>query len=333
MLRTFIDAHVHLNTTSRAKMDLALERGAYFLSVNTDIPFFESVEKQGQVILELQRAYPGRVQHVTSFDTQHWGDTRWATHAIDQIKRGLDQGAVGVKIWKNIGMDSNLRHADGSFMMIDDPVLTPILEFLAEQDILLIGHQGEPRNCWLPLPEMTVDSDRNYFAAHPEYHMYLHPAYPSYEAQIQARDRILQNYPTLRFVGLHLLSLEWNLAEVDRRLEQFPNLLTDLAERICHVQLQAMHDREAVRDFFIKHQDRIIYGTDVIDDGSLSDVALCAKFEHLWDEHWRFFATAEPITAPEFQGTFTGLALPETVLRKIFLENAARTYGFDLIKT
>lgn len=330
MLRPFIDAHVHLNTTSPAKMELALARGAYFLSVNTDIPFFESVERQGQVILELQRAYPGRVRHVTSFDTQHWGSSRWATHAIDQIKRGLEQGAVGVKIWKNIGMDPKLQHADGSFVMIDDPVLTPIFEFLVEHDTLLIGHQGEPRNCWLPLSEMTVDSDRNYFAAHPEYHMHLHPAFPAYEAQIQARDHILQRYPTLRFVGLHLLSLEWNLAEVDRRLEQFPNIVTDLAERICHVQLQAMRDREAARDFFIKHQDRIIYGTDVIDDGSLSDAALCAKFEHLWDQHWRFFATAEPMTAPEFQGTFTGLALPETVLRKIFLENAARTYGFDL---
>lgn len=330
MLHPFIDAHVHLNTVSTAKIQLAVERGAYFLSINTDIPFFESIEKQEQVIQTLQCAYPDRVRHITSFDTQNWGTKRWTTHAIDQIKRGLENGAVGVKIWKNIGMNPQLRDQNGAFVMIDNERLSPVFEFLVANDILLLGHQGEPRNCWLPLAEMTVDSDRNYFAQHPEYHMYRNPNYPSYEAQITARDNILKRYPTLRFVGLHLLSLEWNLEEVDKRLEQFPNLMTDLAERICHVQLQAMHNREAVRDFFIKHQDRIIYGTDVIDDGSMSDAALVAKFCQLWDQHWRFFASSDQLTAPEFTGTFKGLQLPEPVLHKIFLENAMRTYGFVL---
>jgi predicted TIM-barrel fold metal-dependent hydrolase len=157
--------------------------------------------------------------------------------------------------------------------------------------------------------------------------MYLNPEYPPYEAQIEARDNILRRHPKLKFVGLHLFSLEWNLDEVAKRLDDFPETMTDLAERICHVQYQALQDHAGVRDFFIKYQDRIIYGTDVIDDGSLSGQEVADRLEHLWKFHWDFFATDNTMEAPEFKGEFKGLALPETVLEKIFYTNAVKTYG------
>lgn len=327
MLPKFIDAHVHLNTSSREKMEKALEHNVSFLSINTNIPFFEPIAQQEAVILELRKAYPGRVQYITSFDFRDWGKPNFAASALEQIKRGLVNGAVGVKIWKDVGFD--LHDEEGKFVMIDHPVFDPIFRFLEDNDILLIGHQGEPRNCWLPLEDMTVDSDRNYFAAHPEYHMFLQKEYPSYEAQMSARDNMLRKFPKLRYVGLHLFSMEWSIAEVSRRLEEFPNSLTDLAERICHLQLQAREEHQAVRDFCIKYQDRIMYGTDVIDDGSVPAAEIAQRFEQLWQFHYRFFATDEELEAPEFSGSFRGLNLPQEVVKKIFYTNAKRTYKFE----
>lgn len=326
MLPQFIDAHVHLNTTSVEKMEMALKHNASFLSINTNIPFFESIEKQEEVILQLQEKYPGRLQYITSFDFRDWGSENFAQSAIAQLQRGLENGAVGVKIWKDVGFD--LHDEQGAFVMIDHPVFDPIFRYLEENDILLIGHQGEPRNCWLPLEEMTVDSDRNYFREHPEYHMFLQKEYPSYEAQMQARDNMLKKFPKLRYVGLHLFSMEWNIEEVAERLDQFPNTQTDLAERICHLQLQAKENWQAVRDFCIRYQDRIIYGTDVIDDGNSPADEIASRFEHLWDFHYKFFATDERLEAPEFKGAFRGLDLPEEVVEKIFYSNAKRTYQF-----
>lgn len=326
MLPQFIDAHVHLNSTSPEKMEVALKHNARFLSINTNIPFFVSIEEQEKIIHQLQDRYPGRLQYITSFDFRDWGKPDFAELAIRQIKRGLAQGAVGVKIWKDVGFE--LHDEQGRFVMIDDPVFDPIFEFLQEQDILLIGHQGEPRNCWLPLEEMTVDSDRNYFREHPEYHMFLQKEYPSYEEQMQARDQMLVKFPRLRYVGLHLFSMEWNIKEVAARLDRFPNSLTDLAERICHLQLQAREDWQAVRDFCIQYQDRIMYGTDVIDDGSTPAAEIAQRFEELWDFHYRFFATDQELTAPEFQGSFKGLNLPAAVVEKIFHSTARKTYQF-----
>lgn len=326
MLSKFIDAQVHLNTVSPEKMEKALELNASFLSINTNIPFFESIEKQEKVILDLQKKYPGRIQYITSFDFRDWGKDSFATSAINQIKRGLSNGAVGVKIWKDVGFE--LHDEKGDFVMIDNPIFDPIFEYLVENDILLLGHQGEPRNCWLPLEEMTVDSDRNYFSEHPEYHMFLQKEYPTYEEQMQARDNMLKKFPKLRYVALHLFSMEWSIDEVAKRLEQFPNTLTDVAERVCHLQLQAKENWEAVRDFCIKYQDKIMYGTDVIDDGNISGEDIAERFELLWKFHYKFFATDEILEAPEFRGKFKGLNLPKDVVEKIFYTNAKKTYQF-----
>ena len=329
MLRPFIDAHVHLNTNTQAKLQLAAQYDAYFVSINTDIPFFIDLQAQQEMITTLNKSAQ-RSFFITSFDNQYWNTPRWLPHAMEQIKAGIAAGAKGVKIWKNIGMDENLKDAQKNFVLLDDARFDPIFQYLSDAGILLINHQGEPRNCWLPLEEMTVTSDRNYFAAHPEYHMFKNKHYPSYETHMAARDRVLERYPKLNYVGLHLFSMEYDLDEVAKRLDRFPNTKTDLAERICHVQLQAMQDWEKVRQFFIDYQDRIIYGTDVIDDGSTSAEAIAAKLEQLWKYHWEFFATDHIMEAPEFTGSFKGLNLPQPVLKKIFYSNAVATYNLDL---
>jgi hypothetical protein len=63
--------------------------------------------------------------------------------------------------------------------MIDDPRLDTVLNFIAQTGITLLSHQGEPKNCWLPIDQMTVEGDKRYFKENPKYRMYLHPEYPS----------------------------------------------------------------------------------------------------------------------------------------------------------
>src|SRR5688500_20289032 len=115
------------------------------------------------------------------------------------------------------------RDKDNKLIMIDDPRFEPIFKMLTDRKIAVIGHLGEPKNCWLPLEEMTVNNDRNYFKNHPEYHMYLHPEYPAYDEVIASRDRFLEKHADLRFVGAHLGSLAWNLDELGKRLDYCQN--------------------------------------------------------------------------------------------------------------
>ena len=106
---------------------------------------------------------------------------------------------------------------------------------------------------------MTVNNDKNYYKEHPQYHMYLHPDYLSYDDQIVSRDHMLSRHPNLRVVGAHPGSLEWSVDELAKRLDLYPNFAVDMAAHICHFQVQ---DRQKVRDFIMKYQDRLLYGTD-----------------------------------------------------------------------
>jgi len=211
--------------------------------------------------------------------------------------------------------------------MINDPKFDPIFVYLAENGIPVIGHIGEPLNCWLPLEEMTTLNDRRYFEAHSIYHMYSHTDHPTHEQLINARDERLRKNPDLIFVAAHLASLEHSIDELGRRLDEFPNMYVDLAERVCHLQVQSQKNRDEVREFMQKHQDRIIYGTDIIIDGTQSTEELRNKLEKRLINDWNYLATDNTMVVPELDGSFQGLCLPEEVLVKIYRTNAERVMG------
>ena len=151
--------------------------------------------------------------------------------------------------------------------------------------------------------------------------MYLHPEYPSYDDQINARDNMLARHPDLVFVGAHLGSLEWSVTELAERLDRFPNMAVDMAARIVHLQIQ---DRDIVREFIIEYQDRLLYASDVgVSDNTDSFDWIVEK----WHRDWLYFTTDSVLTSPEVRVAFTGLKLPVSVLRMIYHQNAEDWLG------
>ncbi|MDX1637152.1 MAG: amidohydrolase family protein [Balneolaceae bacterium] len=319
-----IDAHMHYNCRRPALLEAARAERFRLVSINTEVPFFPSPGEQAAIIRDLNQHDETVISHLTTFTTVNWGAGGWPDQAIGQITSGMEQGAVGVKVWKNIGME--LKDEDGDFVMIDHPSFDPVFEYCTSRDIPVLGHLGEPRNCWLPVSEMTVQGDRDYFETHPEYHMYRHPEYPSYEQQLAARDRRLRKHPDLRFIGAHLASLEWSVDRLADWLDRFPNAVVDLAERICHLQYQAVEEWEKVRNFVIEYQDRILYGTDLIDDETVSAEKVRSRIIRKWHMHWQFFATGDMMSVYKVEKPFKALNLESSVLKKIFRENALRWY-------
>jgi predicted TIM-barrel fold metal-dependent hydrolase len=314
-----IDAHFHLNTSDPAIVRLAEKYHFKLMTLVTGSSSQEEIGRQLAWASHQQRAFPRTVAYSTTLSMKSWGNADWQEQTLSRLRQDFAEGAVAVKIWKDIGM--TFREPDGRFIFIDDPAFDPVFDFIAAAGKTVVGHLGEPRNCWLPLDLMTTLSDRSYFAAHPQYHMYLHPDYPSYEQQIAARDRLLAKHPGLRFVGAHLGSLEWNVDELAKRLAAFPNMAVDMAARICHFQVQ---DSEQVRRFIIRYQDRLLYGTDLIAEDDTRDFSSVIE---TWKNDWRYFTTDEIMTSPSVRRPFKGLALPASVLKKIYYQNAVNWLG------
>jgi predicted TIM-barrel fold metal-dependent hydrolase len=321
-----IDAHVHINSDKGFFESQALKDNFRLITLNVDHSDSNTIQQQLDYALLSVKKYPGKVFYGATFyfDTAGWGTDQWSKRVISHLKSSLKEGAVTVKIWKNIGM--TVRDRNGKFIMVDDPGLDPVIDFLVDRGLPITGHLGEPRNCWLPLNEMTVTSDSSYFAENPQYHMFLHPEYPSYEAQIKARDHMLEKHPDLIFIGCHLGSLEWNVDSLALRLDRYPNMAVDISARICHLQYQSAKDRDRVRNFCIKYQDRLLYGTD-LSAGETSDEAGRLKYIHdAWQDDWKYFATKDVMTSKLFKGSFEGLELPKDVIDKIYYKNAVKWY-------
>ena len=270
---------------------------------------------------KMHEQFPQVLFYATTFSMEKFEEPDWKNNVITRLKKDFKEGAIALKVWKDIGM--TFRDSLGNFIMIDDPRFESIFDFVFENNITVVAHIGEPRNCWLPLDSMTVNNDRSYFKEHPQYHMYLHPDYPSYEQQIASRDSLLARHPGLRLVGAHLGSLEWNVDELAKRLDLYPNFAVDMAARICHFQVQ---DRQKVRNFIIKYQDRLLYGTDFIinKDNDLHEKK--AEMEKVWHADWKYFSTNDELSSPSVSGSFKGLYLDEKVLKKIYYENALKWY-------
>ncbi|KQQ36002.1 hypothetical protein ASF61_07240 [Duganella sp. Leaf126] len=320
-----IDAHLHLHGASQhAWLALARKDNFRALTINVDYPDFPALDQQRKVASALGHKHGQQVAWVATFSTDGFDRDGWTAATLKDLDGAIADGAVGVKVWKNIGM--SLRDSQGKLVMIDDARFSPLFDGLAHRGVMVLGHQGEPHNCWLPVAQMTVNNDREYFKNHPAYHMYLHPDMPGYEQQMAARDRMLVRHPTLRFTGVHLASLEYDIERIGRFLDAHPGARLDIAARIGQLQYQSQRDRERVRAFFIKYQDRLMYGSDLAQSADQSDASFVADMDTVWRRDWRYFVTGDSLTVPELDRPVRGLSLPRQVIDKLYRINAEQAY-------
>ena len=151
----------------------------------------------------------------------------------------------------------SIKAKSGAYLLPDDPALLPIYEAIQRAGRTLVAHLAEPDGAWLPLdaknPELT------YYSNNPQWHMFGKAGAPVKEDILTARDRVLARYPKLRVVGCHLGSDEDDLKRLAKRLDAYPNFAVDTA---AHVRYFARGDRDQVRQFLTRYQDRILYATD-----------------------------------------------------------------------
>jgi len=324
-----VDAHVHANSTNSAFIELAIKNNFKLLSINVDYPDFPAIEKQLDITTKFKAEHPDVLAFASTFSMKEWSNSQWSSEVISSLEDSFEKGAVAVKIWKNIGMD--FRNKNDELIQLNNAKFIPIFNFLSDQGVPLIGHQAEPKNCWLPVSEMTVTNDQQYFTNHPQYHMYLHPKLPSYEDHMQIRNEVLSNYPKLNFVGAHLASIEWSVDELAKFLDSFPLATVDMAARMGQIQYQSKRDYNKVRNFFIKYQDRLLYATDLthqpqepIDESS--NKVFANDVENRWRSDWQYLTSMDEMTTIEVEGYFQGLHLPKKIINKIYETNALKTY-------
>lgn len=313
-----IDIHVHVFKTDPA-FQAMLERLNLklmdILVMDDTLPYRKQLQPQIDDALALVRSSHGHVVWCTTFDPYRFDSPSFTADAIHQIDRNFAEGAVAVKIWKNIGMEITDR--SGKYIMADDEKFEPIYRDIAEHGKTLMTHQAEPNVAWGP-PDPS-DPSWSYYQENPQWYVGNKPGFPTKQIILAARDRVLEKNPNLRVVGVHLGSMERSLDDIARHLDQYPNFAIDTAGRMEYLMLMP---REQLRNFLIRYQDRILYGTD-LDLLATANVAEALQdWQSTYARDWKFLATGDPVKMEDRQ--IPGLNLPQPVLEKIFRDNAKR---------
>jgi predicted TIM-barrel fold metal-dependent hydrolase len=315
-----IDTHVHLNRMSRPMIAGLQASGWRALSICVSRATGNDpsdLDSQIQGNAEISRESKGRIAWAGSFDARRSQDADFAVRTLADLQQQFHQGAIAVKIWKNIGM--SIRTKTGRYLLPDDAVLQPIYEMLQKEGRTLIAHLAEPNGAWMPIDEHNPE--KGFYGSHPEWLMYGRADAPVKEEILRARDRIAARYPKLRIVGCHLGSNEEDLEALASRLDRFPNFAVDLAARVRYL---AAGDREKARTFLTRYQDRITYGTDFTLGPGGDDQRAAENLAATHDRDWNYFSSAGPLTYNRKETQ--GLGLPPDVLKKIFRDNALRWF-------
>ncbi len=168
-------------------------------------------------------------------------------------------------------------------------------------------------------------------ALHPQWSFYG-PQWPDRLSLLGELERVFAKHPKTTFISVHFGNNAEDLDYVDRILDTYPNVYIDTAARLGEI---GRHPPDKVRNFFIKHADRVLFGTDIglsergIMLGSTGrEVPTEADIKPFYDAHWRFFeghekAIAHP-TPVQGRWTIDAIDLPDDVLLKLYRDNAMR---------
>ncbi len=332
--KRIIDLHMHVSGSDdrieRAVkiMDAAGIGVGVNLSGDTTLPRLGTVSRFAQNRERAARVAPRRFVHSMNLDYSRWDEPDWAEHAVRQIDEGHRQGAAGLKEYKRLGL--SLRDAAGTLIAIDDPKLDPVWKRCGELGMPVSIHVADPKAFWEPYDETNerwteLKDHRSWWFGDPG-------KYPSREALLEARNRVIKKHPGTTFVCVHFGNNPEDIDWVDRALDEHPNMMVDVAARVPEL---GRHDPAKVRALFIKHQDRILFATDfmVYDKlilGSGGDGAGPTDEDavNFYETHWRWFETDDRefahMTPIQGDWTIDAVGLPASVLRKIYFDNARK---------
>lgn len=234
----------------------------------------------------------------------------FARRVVAQLNEAKRSGASGLKLFKQFGL--GYKNPDGSLIKIDDPRWNPIWAACGRLGLPVIIHTADPAAFFLPIDETNERWEELH--RHPEWSFYG-KQFPSRESLLAARNRVIARHPRTIFIGAHFANNPEDLKQVAAWLKKYPNLYLEFASRIGELGRQPY----TARKFFLKHADRILFGT----DGPWPEqrITLYWRFLETFDENFPYSEKSFP---PQGFWNIYGIGLPDSVLKKVYHENAVR---------
>ena len=253
-------------------------------------------------------ALKNRIRFMTGINFTGAGTPEWTARTIAQLRTDAAAGAVGIgEIGKNFGLTAT--KADGSRLRIDDPSLDPVWQEAGRLGLPVFIHTADPQEFFRD----TIDYHNERWlelALFPN-RRWPPSRYPTFEQLMTERDNLFRRNPKTTFVAAHMGWHANDLPHLAKMLDSMPNVLTEMGAVLYDIGRQP----RVAREFFIKYQDRILFGKDSFQPDE-------------YPYYWRVFETADDYfdyyrNYHAFWKLY-GIDLPDAVLKKVYYQNALR---------
>ncbi len=305
----FVDVHAHqfrIGSSSEGEVrDLVDQMDDMNMAVMVNLSGgsgagFESAHRATEKV-------SNRIVHFSNVDFSDVDSPGWGERWANQLAKDVENGSVGLKIYKNLGMF--VTDSEGNRVATDDPRIDPVWAKAGELGIPVLIHTGEPRSFWAPwngnnerwlelkqFPNRRRD-DATRFA--------------SFEETMAEQHRVFKRHPNTNFINAHLGWLGNDLDRLGRLMDEMPNMYTEIGAVLAELGRQP----RAAREFFIKYQDRVLFGKDSWEP---SEYYVYFRALETADEYFDYYRRRHA------HWKIYGLDLPDEVLRKVYYGNALK---------
>ena len=308
-----IDVHNHLGC---GKGQLTPERVAEYLTEMNEAGVRTVVNLNGgwgdrltETLDALDRDHPDRFLTFAQVDFASIDDAGWSEREATRLEEGFRAGAKGLKIHKSLGL--GVRYKDGSLVAVDDPKLNAIWATCGKHNRPVMIHTADPAAFFTPLDRFNERWHE--LNEHPQW-LFYGDGFPPRDKLLAEYLRVVSRHPQTTFIGAHFGNNAEDLVAVGKALDENSNLYVDIDARISELGRQPY----SARKFFVKYQDRIMFGTDTTPRRE----AFRIYYRSLETDDENFDCAA----SHHLQGFWRicGIFLPDEVLEKIYLKNAER---------
>ena len=338
-----IDVHTHVgsvfprqHTAGSPEMAKAFQRIDAIIAWMDQINLHRMLNLTGgygdrlkQNVADLQERYKGRFFNCVEPAYNRIREPAFPKWQADEIERGKQAGAVGVKVVKTLGLYLRWNIKDGPLVKIDDPRFDLMWEAAGSLHLPVFIHISDPDAFFTPTDRFNERWEE--LGHHPDWSFYGKDFPPKAEL-LEARNRVIARHPKTTFVGLHVANHPENLDEVSSWLDRYSNLRVEFGARLGELGRQPRR----ARAFFDKYQDRIMFGTDASpSEGGTPQQDLGAAMYQIyfrWLETLdEYFDYAPSLIPPQGRWRVYGIGLPDSILKKVYHNNAARLLNWPEI--
>ncbi len=304
----FIDVHNHqFDMPLKDLSKLTAEMDSLNMAFMINLSGFRGVYLQ-QSLKNVKENAPTRFGLFVNIDFETIDEADFASEQVALIDQAVQDGVMGLKVYKSLGLTD--RDKNGTRIAVNDPRLDPIWKACGDNNIPVLIHSGEPASFWHPKDKFN----ERWLELRQKPNRYRDPeTNPSFEEVLAEQHDIFRKHPNTTFINAHLGWMGNDLDRLGAHLDTYPNVVTEIGAVLAELGRQP----KRARQFFIDYQDRILFGKDSY---RVSEYYTYFRVLETDDEYFDYYRKRHA------HWKMYGLALPDSILKKLYYKNALRLF-------